>query len=161
MPSPAKNVAAFVVCLLAAAFVTPFLEFPFLRLAKSMYGLHAETMLEWVASPLFAAILGTIAARTWVAIPARWVWVIPVPIAVLFAMARGLGGNASVWKEFSGTGCGPGARTACVQFFAFTVPALRCACFSAAAAIGGRDPRNPPALETNNPQLSVAEGEGI
>ena len=148
MPSTGKSVAGFLLSLLAAVFVTPWLEFPFLRLVKSVFGLHPETMSEWVASSVFATILGVIAAQTWAAKPARWVWVIPVPVVVLFAMARDIAGNASVWTEFSGTGCTPGSRIACVNFYAFTVPALRSICFSAAAAISRRHrliPSTPPA----------------
>jgi uncharacterized membrane protein YbjE (DUF340 family) len=99
---------------------------------------------EWVLSVVCAALLGFFVRLRFQSSSAAWTWTLPtIWFCVGLLMAFGARGSASampndagIWTKFSGTGCSEGMRSvACLNFFLFTIPWIRCISYSIGALL--------------------------
>ncbi len=88
-------------------------------------------------SAICAFALGFFVSRRWNLHMARW---IALPGLVWFALGACIDiGHGSVWSRMSGIACGEGLHaTHCMEWFVFSLPALRTVSYSAGAWLSGR-----------------------
>lgn len=87
----------------------------------------------WIANLLFSALLGAIVQHLSYTKLIRWAWPLPtfwlmLGIALRVLEGRGLGG-------FTGSACVNLDWRSCIDFFAFTVPAVRAVSYSIGASL--------------------------
>lgn len=103
---------------------------------------------EWLLGPAIAASVGFFVGRRWLSKTAPWVWILPAGVFAIRALLYEASSNSSVlaFNSFSGHFLAPNCltdRTACTDFFVFTIPAARTASYSLAAWVSLRFRRQP------------------
>jgi hypothetical protein len=108
--------------------------------AHSTFGVAAR---EWLLGLTLAALLGFYVGRRWHSKSAMWVWILPAAFFAFGILLYGTHRNSSVLagSSFSEHFFAPDCltdRTACRDFFLFTIPAARTASYSVAAWVSMR-----------------------
>ena len=98
---------------------------------------------EWVLGPTIAALFGFFVGRRWLSKTAPWVWILPAAFFAFRTLLYETSSTSSVlaFNSFSGHFLAPNCltdRTACTDFFVFTIPAARTASYSLAAWVSLR-----------------------
>jgi len=89
---------------------------------------------EYVLSILISTLLGFFIYRSWKTEAAKWVGIIGLSIFVARAVMVLVSSQASVWFQMLGGACTEGTRAAgCINYFTFTITAVRTVCYSIGA----------------------------
>lgn len=136
-----RQAVELVLNLLIAMFVTSFFEVPLYR--SLSYVFHLKTVngvliQESLATLMIAVLIGFLVHTIWRSQAAKWVWVIG--ISIFAARAASLVGSPhGVWFQMSGGACIDGTRAlGCMNYFIFTLVALRSVGYSVGAWVSWR-----------------------
>jgi hypothetical protein len=121
---------------LLAALGTTFLENLISPIVKLFTKSPASMVIrEWICSIVISALMAALVQGRWRTSTARWVWTIGL-LWFLYGLTGGFGLPVeNRWRAFSGIACSETRGIACVQFWSFTVPLVRCTFYSIGACL--------------------------
>jgi hypothetical protein len=112
-----------------------------------VHTLPAILLRGYLLSAICACFLGYLVYRRWQAAPAKWIWAIGIGWLGFRAILLLAAEPTSVWSSFSGSGCRDGLHAiSCMNWFVFTMPALRLVAYSAGAILCSNLKHNGPSL---------------
>ena len=135
-----RHIGGLILNCFVAVGVTATLEMPIYRSLRYLFHprtIRAVLLREYLLSIVIASLLGFLIYRMWKPETSKWVWVIGLALFTARALSLVLYSPGSAWLQMSGGACIAGVRAmGCMNYFDFTIPAVRAICYSIGAWLG-------------------------